>query len=656
MILSSLELENYRPYRGIQTIEFSTDPEKNFTVIEGVNGAGKTQLLNAITWCLYGQEEHFRSDKDKKRGILNDYVKSNLGNGQKTRVRVAIKGKDTDDKAIHFERSVVFHKDQKGNLYEETPEFICFKMIGRDMEPIGSPAFMINRMLPEGIRNFFIFDGEKLDDFFREENAEKVKSAISDVSQLTLLDATIDHLDKTLDGIRTSIKGQTPKVDLLNEKMKAFSSSIEDMKADQTAKEAELEEVRRKVRELDEKLNGTDVSAVKKSQAERERITQMLGSTEEDIELENGRIRDTVIAALPSLVCKDAIEYTLKKISEKRTKGELPPRIRRTFINELLEKGECICGTDISKDGDRRKKISQLIQKIDLSEISEYINEGNYELNSALERMAPIGPNLDEIGQRIAALEARQKKYQEQLGEISAGLKGLNIEEVSNNEFLRDKYNSQRENLSGDIKVLQTKIKGATDIIEMTRKELEGELKKSERNAHVANQISVGENALEVLKDARKNIVDKIRMTIEEKTRAYFLSLIWKKETYTKISIDENYNVSVVNSLGSECLGTLSAGERQVLALSFMAALREVSGFEAPIIIDTPLGRISKEPKERIAEMLPKYLKKTQVTLLVTDEEYTPPVKQKLSKSIGKEYVLKYVEKESKTYVNAYGK
>ncbi|VVB99055.1 Chromosome partition protein Smc [uncultured archaeon] len=651
MIITTLELENYRPYRDTQAINFSTDEEKNFTVIEGVNGAGKTQILNAITWCLYGKEEHFRSEKDKKRGILNDHVRSNLGNGQRTKARVTLKGKDTDGKAIQFERSVVFHKDQHGNFFEEAPEFYCFKMLGKDMEPISSPGFMINRILPEGVRNFFIFDGEKLDEFFREENAEKVKQAISDVSQLTLLDATIDHLEKTLDGIRTSIKGQTPQVDLLNEKIGLFSASIETMKQEKIGKEKDLEEVRKKVRELDDKLRKTDVQAVTKSQTDRDSLAGLLSSTENDIERENEHVRNIVIAALPALVCRDAIDFTLKKIGEKRTKGELPPRIRRTFVSELLENGECICGTDISKDGERRKKISQLIKEIDLSEISEYINDGNYELKNTLDKIIPVQQELDEAGKRLTELEGREKKYKEQLAELSASLKGLNIEEIRNNEFLREQYESQRESLSGEISVLQTKITTATGNLDLARKELEVEIKKSDRNAGVAIQIKVGEDALDLLRNSRKNSIDKIRMTIEEKTKKYFLSLIWKKETYTEVTIDENYNMSVINSLGSECLGTLSAGERQVLALSFMAALREVSGFEAPIIIDTPLGRISKAPKEKIAELLPKYLKKSQVTLLVTDEEYTPPVKQKLSKSVGKEYVLEYVEKESKTYV-----
>jgi len=93
-----------------------------------------------------------------------------------------------------------------------------------------------------------------------------------------------------------------------------------------------------------------------------------------------------------------------------------------------------------------------------------------------------------------------------------------------------------------------------------------------------------------------------------------------------------------------EGIGTLSAGERQVLALSFMAALNSVSGFDVPIIIDTPLGRISKEPKKSIARNLPKYLKGEQVTLLVTEEEYTPEVRASLSGRVGKSYVIEFKE------------
>ena len=62
--ISSLEIENFRQYRNAH-IKFSRDPQKAFTIIRGSNGAGKTNIMNAITWCLYGTEKHIgSSEKD----------------------------------------------------------------------------------------------------------------------------------------------------------------------------------------------------------------------------------------------------------------------------------------------------------------------------------------------------------------------------------------------------------------------------------------------------------------------------------------------------------------------------------------------------------------------------------------------------------------
>ena len=68
-----------------------------------------------------------------------------------------------------------------------------------------------------------------------------------------------------------------------------------------------------------------------------------------------------------------------------------------------------------------------------------------------------------------------------------------------------------------------------------------------------------------------------------------------------------------------------------------------VSGFDAPLVIDTPLGRMSREPKLNIAEKLPSYLKGKQITLLLTEEEYTPEVRKRIQKHVGKEYKIKFV-------------
>ena len=54
MLIKKLELENFRQYIGSQTIEFSTDRDKNVTVLIGVNTSGKTTLVRAFEWVLYG--------------------------------------------------------------------------------------------------------------------------------------------------------------------------------------------------------------------------------------------------------------------------------------------------------------------------------------------------------------------------------------------------------------------------------------------------------------------------------------------------------------------------------------------------------------------------------------------------------------------------
>ena len=71
MIIKSLKLNNFRQYKGIQKIIFSTDKEKNVTVIKGENGSGKTTLLEAFTWCFYGKLTLPNSDRILTADISN---------------------------------------------------------------------------------------------------------------------------------------------------------------------------------------------------------------------------------------------------------------------------------------------------------------------------------------------------------------------------------------------------------------------------------------------------------------------------------------------------------------------------------------------------------------------------------------------------------
>ena len=49
MLLKKMNLENFRQFIGTQSIDFSTEPDRNVTIILGENGSGKTTLAQAFT-------------------------------------------------------------------------------------------------------------------------------------------------------------------------------------------------------------------------------------------------------------------------------------------------------------------------------------------------------------------------------------------------------------------------------------------------------------------------------------------------------------------------------------------------------------------------------------------------------------------------------
>lgn len=230
MKILSIELENYRQYRGKVVVELSCDSNKNITVIEGVNGSGKTNMLNAVNWCLYGKEEYLSRYDTKKQPIINDAELRELPAGRKIYARVILKMIDEKDnnRFYQFERSIGAKKDINGEIiFDRESEFHAYMQIGRDIHEIRETELLINRILPHGVKSFFFFDGERLDEFFKEESSEKVREAIFDVSQLYLLDRTIYHLEKTISSIREEIKGESPKVDEIQEKIRLIENGLE---------------------------------------------------------------------------------------------------------------------------------------------------------------------------------------------------------------------------------------------------------------------------------------------------------------------------------------------------------------------------------------------------------------------------------------------
>jgi len=653
--IKSLQIKNYRQYRGEHNVNLLPSKNKNFIILVGPTGSGKTNLLNAITWCLYGIESSIKRDDERELGIINDKAMTNLGkDGVETAsVKIVL---DVNGKYYSIERKAKGTKLAGGKKYiRPDSELTVMLQTGKDIISSGSPQFTIDGILPLPIKDFFFFDGEKLDEFFKEKGSQKVETAIFDITQISILDKTISHIGGMLKDIRKTSGAESPNLKALEEKISGLQDIIGKNRTELEKKVKMKAQTETDIKKISEELSKFSTGSVNQLEGKISTLNELIDKLDQQRTDELEESENHLISNAGFVYLNDAIASTIKTINSKIEKGIIPPNFKDTFLKERLELGKCICGTDISK-GEHRKAVEKLYEETSpLSGASQFLIEGKVILNSGINRKtSSFIEERKGYAESIKKLDSELERHRKDLAGAKRELEGIDIEEVKRKVGTREKFESAYKDLIAQIATLEVYIKNSESELRDSEKDYDAELAKSKRYEVASNKIKLYEGASNLLDRVRIDIVTKMRKIIEEKTNKYFLSLMWKKDTFSRVEIDETYTISIYNTFGTECLHALSAGEREILALSFIAALRDVSGFNLPIIIDTPLGRISKEPKLNIAKLLPKYLSGIQTIILATDQEYTDEVRSALLPFVSNEYKLDYDESESRTEVKKY--
>lgn len=135
--------------------------------------------------------------------------------------------------------------------------------------------------------------------------------------------------------------------------------------------------------------------------------------------------------------------------------------------------------------------------------------------------------------------------------------------------------------------------------------------------------LSFLEDTFRVIKDT---IMGSMKEELQKATWETFDNMIWKTQTFDRIEIDDNYNISVYDTTNHNMTDSLSATEKTALAYAFILAIHQVSGKNSPLVIDSPLGRVSDVNRERMAEMLLNVSKNKQIVMLFTPDEYSDSV------------------------------
>ncbi|WP_224268522.1 AAA family ATPase [Haloprofundus salinisoli] len=651
--IHEIRIKNYRQYAGEQAIDLSCPEHSRINILEGQNGAGKSNLLNAVTLCFYGKEEHNGDSEEEQLPYVSQPKLSELEPGESASGFVEIT-LGYDNPKYRFRRDFETYKRDDGGFEDVRDDLTLQRYDNRNWVTENNPNTYLTQILPGNVSDYFLFDGEDLEGFFSEGYPTDVKDAILDVSHTQLLNRSVDHLKKTKSDLQNDAEDAEGEVGELQDEIEALEAEIEETKEEKSLKERDLEETEQNIRNVRNKMADISNEEVRRRYKERDDLREDIEAKEKRVLRLQKEVTELMLEAGPTVYAHRALHYAKEEFSEKESKGELPPKIRRWFIDELIEEGECMCGQPLdpewAESEEERNEIEAHRQRLqnlrdEIPEATEEGMEGKTRIPSIIDAAKDKVKQIRSRRQLIAELEDEIDSDQQRVKDISSELQAYELPDddvdVGSLEDQLERLEDTRDNLNGEIAILENEIAEIESELEQKDKGLKRELDKHDRYRGLVAQIEFTEEAVDELEHIKADILAEIRQETEENLEDYFNTLIWKNEEYDLV-LNDDYSIEVLDPHGDNKIGSLSAGETQVLALSFMAALSQISGFDAPVIIDTPLGRISSEPRKRIAENLPQYLDNTQITFLMTDEEYTDSVRSLLISSVANEYLLNY--------------
>lgn len=151
MLIKKIQIHNFRQYKNV-SLEFSTDQEKNLTVILGENGYGKTTLVRAFIWCLYRPTNLFKNPI-----LLNDDVACEMKGLEEESVRVT----------ISLEHAGIDYRITTEEKYKKLGDQIKVSLkantsIIKDTIPLPTSVVdtEINKILKRELQDYFFYDGE----------------------------------------------------------------------------------------------------------------------------------------------------------------------------------------------------------------------------------------------------------------------------------------------------------------------------------------------------------------------------------------------------------------------------------------------------------------------------------------------------------------
>jgi DNA sulfur modification protein DndD len=653
MRLLNLTVNDFGLFRGSHDFDLSTargpdGTRRNLIVFKGPNGVGKSTLFQSLLLALHGS---LALGDRVSRQEYNEYLLKRMhrfGRGD----RASASGKASVSLSFQYVQSGILRRIQVERLWErsgltvtETLRVLCD---GKqpEVDAIDYQGWL-NDLVPPGLSALCFFDAERLDAF---SNPDQHDGKLAEVLRRLLgldiverLQTDLDHYlfskgggRKALDKLRAEVINCQTSVDALNAQLSELRSRAEELNAEQRKLESELAEQERRL------------VAEGGLYASRRTVSQeRLKVVEREIDALENELRDMSADLLPFALAPQlcfSLRERLKQESKARTEqaAEVLWEERIVVIKQKLHDEKIWQGLKVSAN-DRKKLAARLARAIGKSGSAESRPMVHNLSEPECEKLQGwLTQAVEVVPKQVKAIGVRLRELQEEKRKIASDIKRAPDEaalapihaEITRLQGSLGNVQQRQAELNAEKGALQFRYDDAERQLQRARGEFE-KARLGEKQLMLAERSRA---TLRVYKDA----LTRQRLAALEKALVASFNRICRKDNLLGLARvrPDDFSVELRGESGhAVSLSEFSAGERQLYALSLLWSLRQVSGYQLPIAIDTPLGRLDETHRHRIInDYVPAV--SDQVLLFATDAELDEELMAEAQPSLVRVYRL----------------
>lgn len=616
-----------RNFKILQDVDITF--EGGLTFLNANNGCGKTTFQEAIKWCLYG-DMGLREDEP-----LASKIASEDSNEVEVSVTIVVESFESDER-IEIARRVLWNVEANRPSDKEVGGHLRIRIDGlkgaRATHVEENPRLWIEKNFPSSLLSYFLFDGEIMWKFFEPDVKSEMGAAIKSIAKVGEVDELETFFTVAAKKFRSdAAKEAGPDVIELNRTLEKENDELERLQRIQ------LPEAEHKIHTWEKQKRGAEkvLARLADSKALLDQIDEydkeggLLELAERDIDTKSNEFVEAFLAR-PHLAFKSALAEVPRLVEKAKREGWYPLPFSVAALEELIEERECICGNHLKSGSDAQLKVLKIISDrremgekgVELGALASGINELSGEISEATAGLLKENNEIKRAQHKLNQLKEAHQRLLDELGNLS-------LPDASNaqKEYERaiaelEIANREKSKVNASIEGQQKKVDDLRTKLGVAQGKSDEEVRLS-KLAELADQYAAASRKLasEAVEDVKK----RIKVAMDD-------SFAFIGDGQFSTTISDDFELDTVDHKGRPA--GLSEGQKMVRAYIFSVVLRQIVGYQFPLLVDTPLGRLDNRNSREAASLLSNYVgsneenRKMQIIMSMHDMEYTPYVKQ----------------------------